>query len=47
MYFKEGAAQEMEMSGSFKIILIALALIVILLGIFPQVLTGLIYNIYF
>ena len=43
MYFKEGTAQQLEMSGSFKAILIVLALIVILLGIFPQVLIDRLY----
>lgn len=46
MYFKEGPAQQMEMSGSFKVILITLALMVILLGIFPQVLIDRLYIIY-
>jgi NADH-quinone oxidoreductase subunit N len=41
MYFKEGSGQQLEMNGSFKAILIVLALLVILLGIFPQVLIGL------
>src|SRR4029077_11153424 len=35
MYFKEGVAQQLELSSSFRAILIALALMVILLGIFP------------
>jgi NADH-quinone oxidoreductase subunit N len=46
MYFKEGSVQDLEMSGSFKTLLIALALIVILLGIFPQVLIDRLYIIY-
>jgi NADH-quinone oxidoreductase subunit N len=46
MYFKEGVAQELEMSGSFKTILIVLAVAVILLGIFPQVLIDRLYIIY-
>jgi NADH-quinone oxidoreductase subunit N len=46
MYFKEGGAQELEMSGSFRAILIGLALLVILLGIFPQVLIDRLYIIY-
>ena len=38
MYFKEGVAQQMEMSTGFRVILFALALIIIILGIFPQLL---------
>lgn len=36
MYFKEGEAQVIETSAVFKTVLVALAVIVILLGIFPQ-----------
>ena len=43
MYFKEGVGQQLEINGSFKAILIAIALIVILLGIFPQVLIDRLY----
>ena len=46
MYFKEGVAQQLELTGSFKTILIALALLVILLGIFPQALIDRLYIIY-
>jgi NADH-quinone oxidoreductase subunit N len=38
MYFKEGEAQVMEISKPFKWTLAALAALVILLGIFPQLL---------
>ncbi len=38
MYFKDGAAQTMEISSSFKWILTLVAVLVILLGIFPQLL---------
>ena len=38
MYFKEGNGQVKEVSGAFKIILALLAGIIILLGLFPQVL---------
>jgi NADH-quinone oxidoreductase subunit N len=36
MYFKEGESQEMEVSPAFKGILVVMAAIVVLLGIFPQ-----------
>jgi NADH-quinone oxidoreductase subunit N len=36
MYFKEGDSQEMEVSPVFKGILVVMAAIVVLLGIFPQ-----------
>lgn len=39
MYFKEGSGQVKEVSSGFKITLAVLAAIVILLGLFPQVLT--------
>ena len=39
MYFKEGDGQVKEVSPTFKIILVLLAGIVILLGLFPQFLT--------
>jgi NADH-quinone oxidoreductase subunit N len=41
MYFKDGPAQTLELGGFFKGMLILLALMVILLGIFPQWLTDL------
>jgi NADH-quinone oxidoreductase subunit N len=36
MYFKDGDAQEMEVSPVFKGLLVIMAAIVVLLGIFPQ-----------
>ncbi|MBS1599032.1 MAG: NADH-quinone oxidoreductase subunit N [Bacteroidetes bacterium] len=45
MYFKEGAAQIHETSPTFKALLIIIAIIVILLGIFPQWLIDTLYNI--
>jgi len=38
MYFKEGDAQAMEVSSSFKWVISLVAALVILLGIFPQLL---------
>jgi NADH-quinone oxidoreductase subunit N len=46
MYFKEGATQELDISPGFKGMLILLALIVVLLGIFPQLLINRLYIIY-
>ncbi len=46
MYFKEGVAQLMDLSIGFKGMLILLAGIVILLGIFPQLLIDRLYIIY-
>ncbi len=46
MYFKEGLSQNLEISPGFKFMLILLALIVILLGIFPQLLIQRLYIIY-
>jgi NADH-quinone oxidoreductase subunit N len=46
MYFKEGPGQPLEVSRGFTGWLIVLALIVILLGIFPQWLTDRLYLIY-
>ena len=43
MYFKEGEAQSMEISSSFKWIISFVAFLVILLGIFPQLLIRWIY----
>ncbi len=39
MYFKEGNGQVKEVAAGFKIILVLLAAVVILLGLFPQILT--------
>jgi len=38
MYFKEGNGQVKEISSTFKIILALLAGVIILLGLFPQIL---------
>ena len=46
MYFKEGPEQHLEMGTGFKGMLILLALITILLGIFPQLLINRLYIIY-
>ena len=46
MYFKEGVAQEMDLGRGFQGMLILLAGIVILLGIFPQLLIERLYIIY-
>jgi NADH-quinone oxidoreductase subunit N len=46
MYFKEGPGQQLEISGGFTGWLIVLALIVVLLGIFPQWLIDRLYIIY-
>lgn len=43
MYFKDGEAQAMEISVSFKGVIIAVAALVILLGIFPQLLLNWLY----
>ena len=43
MYFKEGLSQNLEIGPGFKFMLILLALIVILLGIFPQLLISRLY----
>jgi NADH-quinone oxidoreductase subunit N len=46
MYFKEGGAQHLELSHGFQGLLLLLALIVILLGIFPELLINRLYIIY-
>jgi NADH-quinone oxidoreductase subunit N len=46
MYFKDGASQQLKVSPGFKFMLILLAVIVILLGIFPQLLIKRLYIIY-
>jgi NADH-quinone oxidoreductase subunit N len=46
MYFKEGAAQTAEITPWFKGLLVIIAIIVILLGIFPQWLIDNLYNVY-
>jgi NADH-quinone oxidoreductase subunit N len=46
MYFKEGVDQQLEVSLGFKALLIGMALVVILLGIFPNLLIDRLYIIY-
>jgi NADH-quinone oxidoreductase subunit N len=46
MYFKEGTPQALELSAGFNGMLILLALAIILLGIFPQILIDRLYIIY-
>jgi NADH-quinone oxidoreductase subunit N len=46
MYFKDGQSQQLEISPGFKLMLILLAIVVILLGIFPQWLISRLYIIY-
>ncbi len=43
MYFKDGEAQEVETGNGFKATLVALAAIIVLLGIFPEWLTSFLY----
>jgi NADH-quinone oxidoreductase subunit N len=43
MYFKAGEAQAMEMTAGFKYILVTLAAVTILLGLFPNLLTYWLY----
>jgi len=43
MYFKEGEAQTIDVSQSFRWIITVVALLVILLGVFPQFLFGWLY----
>jgi len=47
MYFKEGDPQEIETSGAFKGLLIGIAAIVILLGIFPHWLINQLYSFFY
>jgi NADH-quinone oxidoreductase subunit N len=47
MYFKEGEPQEIETSRSFKGLLIAIAAVVILLGIFPNWLLNQLYTFFY
>jgi NADH-quinone oxidoreductase subunit N len=46
MYFKEGAGQQLDINAGFQAMLILLALIIILLGIFPQWLISRLYIIF-
>lgn len=43
MYFREGESQGIEASSSFKAVLVALAAVVVLFGIFPEWLTSFLY----
>lgn len=43
MYFKDGEARAIEVSASFKYTLVVLAFLIILLGIFPNLLTSWLY----
>jgi NADH-quinone oxidoreductase subunit N len=43
MYFKEGSAKAINLSEGFKITMVALAIITILLGLFPNLLTYWLY----
>ncbi|HSB93033.1 MAG TPA: NADH-quinone oxidoreductase subunit N [Flavitalea sp.] len=43
MYFKDGDAQPIEASNTFKGLLVTVAVIVVLFGIFPEWLTGFLY----
>jgi NADH-quinone oxidoreductase subunit N len=43
MYFKEGAAQEVFVTPTFKFMLIVIAVLIILLGIFPQIILARLY----
>jgi NADH-quinone oxidoreductase subunit N len=47
MYFKDGDPQEIETSGTFKGMLIAVAAVVVLLGIFPQWLINQLYTFFY
>lgn len=44
MYFKEGERQELEVSGSFKLWLLLIAALIILIGVYPQLIF---YKLYF
>jgi len=46
MYFKEGTPETMEITSGFKSLLIIIAIIIILLGIFPQWLIDKLYILY-
>lgn len=47
MYFKEGEAQEIETSAGFKGLLIVIAVVVIILGIFPHWLLDQLHNFFY
>ncbi|MBC7851726.1 MAG: NADH-quinone oxidoreductase subunit N, partial [Chitinophagaceae bacterium] len=44
MYFKDGDEPQIQVSTSFKVVLVAVAIILILLGIFPETLLNQLYN---
>ena len=44
MYFREGEAQMTAVSGNFRTVLLVTALLVIVLGIYPQMLIDLMYH---
>jgi NADH-quinone oxidoreductase subunit N len=46
MYFKDAEPQPMEVSAGFTYLLVALAILIVLLGIFPDLLIRQLYNIY-
>lgn len=46
MYFKEGPAQALELGAGFNFMLILLAAVIIILGIFPELLINRLYIIY-
>jgi NADH-quinone oxidoreductase subunit N len=46
MYFKEGDGRDLEVSQGFKALLILVAAVIILLGIFPQWLIDRLYFVY-
>ena len=43
MYFKEGDAQSIEVSRSFKLTLVVLAFLIILFGIYPDLILAHLY----
>ena len=46
MYFKQGERQDLDVTPAFRILLIAVAALIILLGIFPQWLTDQLNSLY-
>ena len=43
MYFKEGEAQELEITASFKALLVVVAAVVVVLGVYPSLLTDMLF----
>jgi NADH-quinone oxidoreductase subunit N len=43
MYFKDGPAQAIDVSPAFKVLMVVLAAVIIVLGIFPNLLTYWLY----